>query len=227
MKKRYAISDIHGCAKTFDALLSRIGFKKGDELYLLGDYIDRGPDSKGVIDRIMQLDEEGYKVICLKGNHEEMLLNELVENVWPPGIKETLKSFGIQHNNELPYVYLRWLKSLISFIEVDNYILVHAGLNFKAENPLEDEAYLLWIRAWYRHIDMDWLGDRIIVHGHTPIGVKTIETMRDEIDEKRVLNIDAGCAYTSEDLKHLCCFDLDTRELFFEPNRDGFHRTEQ
>jgi len=52
LMKKFAISDIHGCAKTFKALLKKINFSKEDELYLLGDYIDRGPDSKGVIDYI-------------------------------------------------------------------------------------------------------------------------------------------------------------------------------
>ncbi|MFT5168289.1 MAG: serine/threonine protein phosphatase 1, partial [Saprospiraceae bacterium] len=63
--KQYAISDIHGCAKTFKALLEQISFSKEDVLYLLGDYVDRGPDSKGVIDHIWQLQSEGYTVFCL------------------------------------------------------------------------------------------------------------------------------------------------------------------
>ena len=75
--KQYAIGDIHGCSKTFKELLDKIGLIEGDELYLLGDYIDRGPDSKGVIDTIFELREKGFKVICLRGNHESMLLDAL------------------------------------------------------------------------------------------------------------------------------------------------------
>ncbi|MCC6412552.1 MAG: metallophosphoesterase, partial [Saprospiraceae bacterium] len=64
--KKYAISDIHGCNKTFLALLENLDFSKADELYLLGDYVDRGPDSKGVFDTIFRLQSEGYKVQCLR-----------------------------------------------------------------------------------------------------------------------------------------------------------------
>jgi serine/threonine protein phosphatase 1 len=68
-----AISDIHGNNKTFLDLLDKIALTKDDELYLLGDYIDRGPDSKGVIDTIWKLMDDNYRVFCIKGNHEEML----------------------------------------------------------------------------------------------------------------------------------------------------------
>ena len=68
---RFAISDIHGCAKTFEALLDRIALSTQGELYLLGDYLDRGPDSKGVLDLIFRLQREGYAVHCLRGNHEQ------------------------------------------------------------------------------------------------------------------------------------------------------------
>ena len=69
--RRFAISDIHGCARTFEALLDRIAFTSQDELYLLGDYIDRGGDSKGVLDLIFRFQKEGYAVQCLLGNHEQ------------------------------------------------------------------------------------------------------------------------------------------------------------
>ncbi|MGB3587457.1 MAG: metallophosphoesterase, partial [Tunicatimonas sp.] len=55
--KQWVITDIHGCAKTFEALLQRINFRRSDSLYLLGDYVDRGPDSKGVLDLVMQLSQ--------------------------------------------------------------------------------------------------------------------------------------------------------------------------
>ena len=97
--RKIAISDIHGCCKTFKALLNKIKFNSNDELYLLGDYIDRGPDSKGVIDYIWQLQKEGYQVNCLRGNHEQMMLRAaFVENKldhWMRnGGETTLFSFG-------------------------------------------------------------------------------------------------------------------------------------
>ncbi|MEM9260991.1 MAG: metallophosphoesterase, partial [Bacteroidota bacterium] len=71
---RYAISDIHGCAATFRTALKTIAFSQKDELFLLGDYIDRGPDSMGVLEHIWTLQATGYEVTCLRGNHEQMLI---------------------------------------------------------------------------------------------------------------------------------------------------------
>ena len=73
--RKSAFSDIHGCNRTFSALLDQVAPDTGDELYFLGDYIDRGPDTKGVIDRIWGLEQEGLTVHCLLGNHEQMLMN--------------------------------------------------------------------------------------------------------------------------------------------------------
>ena len=74
--KRWVIPDIHGCSKTLQALFEQqIRPSKEDEIYFLGDYIDRGPDSKGVIDYVRQLEEDGYKVFPLRGNHEDYCLH--------------------------------------------------------------------------------------------------------------------------------------------------------
>lgn len=105
--RRFAISDIHGCLKTFQALLERIAFSKADILYLLCDYIDRGPDSRGLIDYIWKLKEAGYTMPCLRGNHEQMLLDEVANpNDWFRGEPETLRSFGVRSNSGIPGRYL-------------------------------------------------------------------------------------------------------------------------
>lgn len=224
MKNRYVISDIHGCSKTFQSLLRTINYSRKDELYLLGDYIDRGPNSKEVLDIILGLEQQKYKVICLKGNHEDMLINEIENEVWPPGIPETLKSFEVNHNNEIPKKYVEWLKKLSHFYEVENYLLVHAGLSFRSSNPLLDKYDMLWVRDWYKKINWEWLSDRIIIHGHTPIESNKIIGMRDQLNEGKVLNIDNGCVYREDGLKNLCCFNMRTKELIFEPNQDKFYR---
>ena len=73
MSQRWIIPDIHGCAKTLKVLLENmLKVTKNDQLYFLGDYIDRGPDGKGVIDYLMHLQKEEYNVLLLKGNHEDM-----------------------------------------------------------------------------------------------------------------------------------------------------------
>lgn len=221
---KYVISDIHGCNKTFRSLLERINFSKEDELYLLGDYVDRGPDSKGVIDTIIDLKEQGFQVKSLRGNHEQMLYDEHLNNVWPPGEEETLKSFGVDHNNAIPKSYINWIVQLEHYFEVDNYILVHGGLNFISENPLADKEDMLWMRGWYERINKTWLGDRIIIHGHTPIQQNYIEQMIENLTELPVINIDNGCVYDEDGFRQLCCLNLKNRELLFERNIDGYYK---
>jgi serine/threonine protein phosphatase 1 len=78
MNRLFAISDIHGCYRTFyDLVIRKINLKKSDRLILLGDYIDRGDQSKEVVDFIIDLKEKGFDLTMLKGNHEAMLLRVL------------------------------------------------------------------------------------------------------------------------------------------------------
>ncbi|PIQ21920.1 MAG: serine/threonine protein phosphatase, partial [Cytophagales bacterium CG18_big_fil_WC_8_21_14_2_50_42_9] len=148
---RYTISDIHGCANTFRHLVNEvIQLKPTDELFLLGDYIDRGPDSKGVIDFIQELQKSGIQVRTLSGNHEAMMLDALEDpeyfNHWMlNGGKQTLASFGVKSIREIPQSYWLFLRQLEYYIELEDYLLVHAGFNFKAEDPFTDTHSMLWI----------------------------------------------------------------------------------
>lgn len=222
---QFAISDIHGCAKTFDALLNEIQFSPSDELYLLGDYIDRGPDSKGVIDRILQLQQDGYQVHCLMGNHEQMVLDsiamgraDMAKSWLSNGGKATLESFGLQSNAPpgfLPYDYLSFLSKMEYYKEVDGYILVHAGLAFDGADPFEDHYAMLWIRDFYDTIDYDWLDGRVIIHGHTPRAAAMIKFQLKNLPRLSVLNIDAGCVFERHGRDSLCAFNMTDRTLTF------------
>ena len=219
--KKYTISDIHGCNQTFQALLRQINFSPRDELYLLGDYVDRGPDSKGVIDTIWALRESGHAVHCLRGNHEQMLLFELEHSNWDyPGEPEVLQSFGIKRSSEIPKRYVDWLRQLPYYLEVDQYLLVHAGINTRAAAPFEDREFMLWARDWYPKINRDWLGKRLIVHGHTPISREDIRAQLAGIDRVPVINIDNGCVFPGQALNHLCAFELTEQRFFFQPYED-------
>ncbi|MDX1666539.1 MAG: metallophosphoesterase family protein [Saprospiraceae bacterium] len=224
---RYAISDIHGCAKTFEYLLDALSVQKGDELFLLGDYIDRGPDSKGVIDLIFQLKKEGLNVHCLMGNHEKLLLDGLQDKTNLPiwflnGGEATLQSFGISRVEQMEERYFEFFGSLDHYVETEGYILAHAGLNFKVEDPLSDETALLWIRGWYDQIDKDWLDGRLVVHGHTPTTREQLERQFEKSREIGAINIDAGCVYKGirEGTGFLCALDLDDRKLIFVENAE-------
>jgi serine/threonine protein phosphatase 1 len=220
---KYALTDIHGCLKTFEAMLNKIGFSKGDELFLLGDYVDRGPDSKGVLDLVMKLHTEGYAIHALQGNHEQEMLNSVYSEEsrrhwfqW--GGIETLESFKVKHPKEIPQEYLYFIKKLPRYCVHEDYIFCHAGLNFDMPNPLEAEDSLIWIRNWYKNINYTWLGDRKIVHGHTPTDKKEIENMLQNLDKNQYLDIDCGCfqADTRPERGYLCCFNLDKKELHFQ-----------
>jgi serine/threonine protein phosphatase 1 len=219
MKRQFAISDIHGCLRTFEALLDQIAYSKADELYLLGDYVDRGPDSKGVIDKIWQLQAEGYTVNCLAGNHEQMTLDdEQTERHkgWRGLGDETfLESFGVNKLYAVPDEYFDWMRNLPYHFEIPGFILVHAGIDGRAEDPMGNPDVVLWARNWYEHINYEWLGDRIIIHGHTPMYVTDIKTMQRNLEKKRVLDIDAGCVTMKPPYGHLCAYNMTDHILDF------------
>ncbi|MCI4669632.1 MAG: serine/threonine protein phosphatase [Bacteroidia bacterium] len=240
--RKFAISDIHGCFKTFQTLLeNKIQLKPNDELYLLGDFVDRGPDSRGVLDYVMSLKDANYKVHCIKGNHEAMMVDAFddpseVEMWLYNGGKETMRSFDAQYTEEIPERYIEFIDSFDYFKEVDGYILVHAGLNFKGQttdaqgegflwklyNPLKDRKSMMWVRWWYEDIDWNWLKERVIVHGHTPIEKSEIQDMASLLDQDQVLDIDNGCfAKYRSGLGNLCAFELTTKELYFQENVDA------
>ena len=223
--KKYAISDIHGCNRTFLALLDQLAFSKADELYLLGDYVNRGPDSKGVIDTIWRLQKEGYPIECLMGNHESMMFRNYDMEI-STGLPQPSGSLLVEQQlRDLPEPYIQWMRTLPYYREIPGYILVHAGLNFGLEDPFFNKESLIWIRDWHNQIRHDWLGDRTIIHGHTPRMRFQIEWMLDHLDSHQVLDIDCGCAITStaeDGFGQLCAFDLSNRRLFFQKNVEGY-----
>jgi serine/threonine protein phosphatase 1 len=225
MPRKIFISDIHGCLKTFDGLLKQLALKEEDHLFLLGDYIDRGPHSKGVIDRIIELRRANFKLTTLRGNHEQGLIYDyLSETVkgWKDMAEEAMKkSFGIERLEQLPKPYFEFFNELPFYQQEEGFIAVHAGLNFRYKNPFYSEEDLMWIRDWYKNIDYSWLGDRVIIHGHTPQTRQEIEKQLEELDEKRVIDIDAGAFLAQQKengLGHLCAFDWTNRLLYFQEN---------
>jgi serine/threonine protein phosphatase 1 len=167
--------------------------QREDKIICIGDYIDRGPDSKGVIDQILELRKKGYDIITLRGNHEQIMLDsgDSLEDyfLWlKNGGAETLDSFGAESYAQLATHYMEFFERTLYWHAWEQYILVHAGLNFNIPDPLSDHHAMLWTRE--TEVDAGWLGERIVVHGHTPMP-------KDEILRQRGqnINIDGGCVY--------------------------------
>ena len=221
--RKFAISDIHGHALTFRALVeNHLKLTKTDSLYLLGDYVDRGPDSRGVFDFVFELREAGYQVHCLRGNHEALMLDAILEGefleLWiMNGGQATLDSFEVDRVDKVPGKYLQFLNELPYYFEVDHHILVHAGLNFKETNPLTPSDHMIWIRNWYEEVNYSWLGRRKIVHGHTPTPAWNIKRLLEQFEENRYLNIDCGCFWdTQTGAGQLCAYELTEGALYFQ-----------
>ena len=216
--RQIAVGDIHGCAKTFRILVrDELKLTSNDHLIVLGDMIDRGPDSKGVIDEIIALKERGIRLQVLQGNHEEMMINALQSNesndYWlRNGGQETLDSFGAKHVSDIPTLYLDFICHTEIYIETAENIFVHAGLNFHKSDPFSDYDSMKWIRKM--EVDPNKIGNRTIVHGHVPAPLPLLLKSR-----KFNINLDAGCVYKDiPGMGNLLAYDVSNKKFFSVPN---------
>jgi serine/threonine protein phosphatase 1 len=215
---RYVITDIHGCCRTFRALLEKIHLKNTDELFLLGDYIDRGPDSKGVLDTVMNLD---CRVLALKGNHEDLWLKTADSemdrakffhyNYWMEnGILARLHSF----EGTDPAPYLAFLKGLPLYHELEDYLLVHGEFDFSLADPFGEmgEESMLWGRG------KSHTGAKPVICGHTPLRLDKIKAALGT----NQINIDNGCCFRQDGYGHLLAYCIDDGYLHIQPNIDDY-----
>jgi serine/threonine protein phosphatase 1 len=107
----------------------------------------------------------------------------------------TVKSFP---SHRIGQDYYDWISTLPYYFEVEDYLLVHAGFNFRNSTPFDDLTAMLWTREWYDDLDKKWLGNRIIIHGHTPTRRQILEERLQNISEIPIVNIDCGCYYSKE-----------------------------
>lgn len=219
LSRRFVIPDIHGCALTLDRLLREvIRLKRCDELYLLGDYIDRGPRSREVLDILMGLVMKGYRVFPLRGNHEEMFLNSCSNRdffrMWIlNGGRATLDSFGVEDACDIPLKYRRFLAEMPYYRILPDFVLVHASLNFDVPNPFADTEAMLWSRSL--EVRKELTGGRRVIGGHTPMN--RTEILRGLATDRIVL--DNGCAYPEKPgMGCLVALDIDSMTLFSQEN---------
>ena len=226
--RRLVIPDIHGCYLTFKTMVEEIvSLQKEDQLFLLGDYIDKGPDSGAVLDYILGLIDKGFEVYPLRGNHEQNLLYAY-ENYNPRMFAAFVGKMNksrtlLDENGELIEKYRVFCEKLPYYYELDDFYLVHAGFDFKRENPFENLYAMIEIRQ--RIVDISQMNGKRIIHGHKP---EEIDQIRQNIKNKAmVLPLDNGCVYRKpsklldyKKLGNLCCLNLDTFELKVLENMD-------
>jgi len=225
----YAVGDMHGCADLFDVLVEKICADAARRacrrriLVCLGDYVDRGPDSRDLSARLSAGAPDGFELRSLKGNHESVMLAFLedadVLGHWIAlGGDATLMSYGIDIGQgtgadaarrtqaalraALPPAHLRFLRELELWVRIGDYLFVHAGL--RPEIPLERqrEDDLIWIREPFLDYEGDF-GGVVVVHGHTP-------RHDPEVCRNRI-NIDTGAFMTGR----LTCLALEAGRMDF------------
>ncbi|MEZ5923208.1 MAG: metallophosphoesterase family protein [Hyphomicrobiaceae bacterium] len=195
----YAIGDIHGRADLLAEMLAAIAADQRQRpalaetrLVFLGDYIDRGPASKQVVELLETRIPKGCRPIFLKGNHEDMLLKALISpaglEIWlANGGEATLRSYGIHRHHassseiaEAFGTHWHFFDSLALTHEAGDYLFVHAGIRPNVALGAQRPNDLLWIR----HDFLGHAGDlgRIVVHGHTPASEPEVRTNRIGID---------------------------------------------
>lgn len=186
----YAIGDVHGEVALLDALLAKITVEVtaapelDHQFVFLGDYIDRGPDSRGVLERLIGLARD-YRCRFLKGNHEDAFLDILEGRTddlpgWLRfGGRETLGSYGIAERSvamggpflraqlaqQVPMEHLDFLRSLELAVEIGDYLFVHAGVRPGVDLSRQAESDLMWIRREF--LSHEGHHSHMIVHGHT------------------------------------------------------------
>jgi serine/threonine protein phosphatase 1 len=141
MARTIAIGDIHGCSKALDALIEAINPTPGDEVVMLGDYVDRGPDSRGVLDSLIALSWRCW-LIPLLGNHDQMMLDALNDKphaIWfEVGGVEALDSYVPGRNlAAVPREHVEFLEGCRDYFETDTHIFVHA--NYYPDIPIDEQ----------------------------------------------------------------------------------------
>ncbi|MGO8099520.1 metallophosphoesterase family protein [Rhizobium leguminosarum] len=192
MRYTFAIGDIHGCIDPLNRMIDRIAaYAPGGTVVFVGDYVDRGPDSKSVLDRIIAGPSGSWQWICLKGNHEDLMVAAYADSdsdsrdVWIGSGIGGLETEMSYDGRVLPQ-HLQWAADR-PLMHVDRYrIFVHGGV--VPEFPLERQTKrdLLWLRFPPGESSDYW--GKHLVHGHTP-------SLSNPVTTGNRTNIDSGCVF--------------------------------
>ncbi len=194
--EKIAIGDIHGCIKTLEALLHRLVGVFGDsrEYIFLGDYVDRGPDSKAVVDMLLDFSKT-HPCVFLRGNHDAMFMNSYSKrdllDWFDYGGDATMESYQKgDPDTKIPTHHLQFFADTRLYYDTPNWLFVHGGMppHQTISEALEDESQyssFLWRRDHIVEEDNIW--EKTVVFGHTPT--------RTPLVGKNMIGIDTGCVY--------------------------------
>ncbi|MGK2907583.1 MAG: metallophosphoesterase family protein [Desulfuromonadales bacterium] len=199
-----AVGDIHGCLGQLSALMAKVAPVSGDQVVFLGDYVDRGPNSAGVIDYLITFNRTFPSTFFLRGNHEQMFIEYLDGHdptafLMNGGLK-TLESYQNSGQWPIPSSHRIFLETLLNYYETEGCIFVHAGLRPGISLAGQDVSDLLWIRRDFINSGYDW--GKTVVYGHTPLEEPLLAETR--------LGLDTGCVYG----RQLTCCDVRTRQVW-------------
>jgi len=184
----FVIGDVHGCSNCLKELLGKLPLTKGTKLIFLGDYIDRGPDSKGVIETLLEL-SKSYDCVFLRGNHEQMMLDYLLKgenlDLWMMnGAGATLRSYG--GVDRITKQHIELLESTLIYYVQGHDLFVHAGVRPNVPLEKQDRFDMLWIRYEFIYSENPLPNFRIFF-GHT--------SFQDVLVLKDKVGLDTGCVY--------------------------------
>ena len=219
--RQLIVGDIHGCSITLDALLEKIDLQANDQIVFVGDYINKGPDSKGVLDTLIQLKKEYQHVYFLRGNNESYFYKTLKKSearvlrlARRYKVEDLFKYEGIKFF--LRKKYRKFLKSTLHYIESDEFFVVHAGFDFKSEIPFYNTFDMLWMRNFKSNKKLQ--NYKPVVHGHK---ITPIKQIRKAVEKKKYdIPIDNGCVLgnSKNNYGRLICFDFTNQILIEQQN---------
>jgi serine/threonine protein phosphatase 1 len=204
----YAVGDIHGRADLLAAIVSEIEKRDGranppPRIVFLGDLVDRGPQSREVVDAVLELRAAGWcSVEVLKGNHEDMMLKFLdgspIGAEWMKlGGAATLRSYGVRAPGPLdppsdweetrqafadavPAPHLEFIRSLPHFLERGDYLFVHAGVKPNVPMEMQRSRDLMWIRGEFGRCERP--NEKVVIYGHTVFNEPSIKRWKIGLD---------------------------------------------
>lgn len=212
--RQLIIGDIHGCSNTFKRLIRKINLQKNDQLILLGDLINKGPDSKAVIKYILDLQKEGFDIYVIRGNNESLLLkvlNKSEKRIERLALRFRVTNLFKRGSSTMKKKFRKFLESTFHYIESDGFYAVHAGFDFTSIKPFKDTFQMLWMRNFKANSEMQ--KSKPVFYGHRIYPYKKIKNAVN--NQELAIPLDNGCVLknTNKIYGRLVCYDFTNNRL--------------